>query len=37
MTVTTVAGYGMVGSMNGCPVSQLITAAPVPVSAAFSD
>jgi len=31
MTGTTVAGYGAVGTMDGYPVSQVITAAPVPI------
>lgn len=30
MTGTTIAGYGSVGTMSGYPMSQLITAAPVP-------
>lgn len=30
MTGTTVAGYGSFGTMSGYPVSQMITAAPVP-------
>lgn len=30
MTGTTVAGYGSIGTMSGYPMSQVITAAPVP-------
>lgn len=30
MTGTTVAGYGSLGTMSGYPISQIITAAPVP-------
>jgi hypothetical protein len=35
MTGTTVAGYGTLGTMDGYPVSQVITVAPVPLPAAF--
>jgi hypothetical protein len=33
MTGTSVAGYGAAGTMDGYPVSQVITAAPVPIPA----